>query len=54
MRIILFFNFIHLFESETEHKQGERQRAGSPQSGEPHSGVNPRTPGSQPEPKADT
>ena len=48
--------FIYLSERERAHKQGERQaegEAGSLPSKEPNEGLDPRTLGSRPKPKAD-
>ena len=53
---LFFFTYLFEMEEEREHKQGEKQaegEAGSPLSREPDAGLDPRTVGSHPEPKAD-
>ena len=59
--LFFFKDFIYLFDRdrdsqrEREHKQREWERKGQARSGrEPDAGLDPRTPGSRPEPKADT
>ena len=57
MKKSYFFIFKDLFIHERERERGRdaeaEGEAGSPQSQEPDVGLNPRTLGSQPEPKAD-
>ena len=56
---LFFKDFIYLFDrdrdsqQEREHKQGEWERKKQAPSEEPDAGLNPRTPGSRPELKAD-
>ena len=50
-----FKDFIYLFMRDTEReRQRHRQRKKQAPCREPDAGLDPRTPGSQPEPKADT
>ena len=55
MTLFIFKDFIYLFTKATERKrQRHRQREKQAPYREPDVGLNPGTPGSHPEPKADT